>query len=160
MDLDTIEQVILYLSAAVLATAMILSMVRVTFGPNSIDRVMSLDTISAIAQCGVALYIAWTLDTTPIAMTLALALIGFLGSVSVARFRVPDSQFVPGNSVMSVEDFSAVQIPSAPGSDETAAAVGADGVEDAAVERARDAADTGAREASAKESDRRSGDDR
>lgn len=109
--MDTTEEILLYLAAAILSVSMLLAMVRVAIGPNSIDRVMSLDTISAIAQCGVALYIAWTLDSTPIAMILALALIGFLGSVSVARFRVPDSQVIPEVSKRSVEDFSAVQMP-------------------------------------------------
>lgn len=93
--METFEQVVLYICAGVLSVSLLLTMFRMAIGPNSIDRVMSLDTISATAQCGVALYIAWTLDTTPIAMVLVLALIGFLGSVSVARFRVPDSNVLP-----------------------------------------------------------------
>lgn len=98
--MDTFEQVVLYICAGVLSVSLLLTMFRMAIGPNSIDRVMSLDTISATAQCGVALYIAWTLDTTPIPMVLVLALIGFLGSVSVARFRVPDSNVVPGHSAV------------------------------------------------------------
>lgn len=98
--MDTFEQVVLYICAGVLSVSLLLTMFRMAIGPNSIDRVMSLDTISATAQCGVALYIAWTLDTTPIAMVLVLALIGFLGSVSVARFRVPDSNVVPIHSAV------------------------------------------------------------
>lgn len=93
--METFEQVVLYICAGVLSASLLLTMFRMAIGPNSIDRVMSLDTISATAQCGVALYIAWTLDTTPIPMVLVLALIGFLGSVSVARFRVPDSNVIP-----------------------------------------------------------------
>jgi multicomponent Na+:H+ antiporter subunit F len=93
--METFELVVLYICAGVLSVSLLLTMFRMAIGPNSIDRVMSLDTISATAQCGVALYIAWTLDTTPIPMVLVLALIGFLGSVSVARFRVPDSNVVP-----------------------------------------------------------------
>ena len=73
--METFEQVVLYICAGVLSASLLLTMFRMAIGPNSIDRVMSLDTISATAQCGVALYIAWTLDTTPIPMVLVLALI-------------------------------------------------------------------------------------
>ena len=77
-------------SAVLLAVAVLLSWVRIAVGPSTLDRLVSLDTFSAVGQCAIGLYIAWTRDTTPAAAMVALALIAFIGSVSVARFRVPD----------------------------------------------------------------------
>lgn len=78
-----------------LTVALFLTTFRLVGGPNTLDRMISLDTLAAIAQCGLGVYIAWTMDTTPAAALVALALVAFLGSVSVARFRVNDSSGVP-----------------------------------------------------------------
>lgn len=84
-------------SAAVIALTLALfaTMIRLIGGPDTLDRLISLDMLAAIAQCGVGVYIAWTRDTTPAAALVALALVAFLGSVSVARFRVNDTTGVP-----------------------------------------------------------------
>lgn len=74
-----------------LGIALFLTMVRMLAGPSTLDRLISLDMLAAIAQCGVGVYIAWSKDTTAAAALVALALVAFLGSVSVARFRVSDS---------------------------------------------------------------------
>lgn len=74
-----------------LTIALFLAMIRLIGGPNTLDRLVSLDMLAAIAQGGLGVYIAWTTDTTPAAALVALALVAFLGSVSVARFRVSDS---------------------------------------------------------------------
>lgn len=85
-------------SAALLALgfALFLTVVRLLAGPSTLDRIVSLDTLTATAQCGIGAYIAWTRDTTPAAALVALALVAFLGSVSVARFRVADTAGRPG----------------------------------------------------------------
>lgn len=88
---------ILLWSAAVIALTLALfaTMIRLIGGPNTLDRLISLDTLVAVAQCGIGVYIAWTKDTTAAAALVALALVAFLGSVSVARFRVNDTTGVP-----------------------------------------------------------------
>ncbi|MBX7454756.1 cation:proton antiporter [Mycolicibacterium sp. 3033] len=73
------------LSAAALAT-----MVRMLLGPTTLDRLVALDTLVAVALCAIGTWAAFTLDTTVTYSLTALALITFVGSVSVARFRVPD----------------------------------------------------------------------
>lgn len=77
-------------AVAALAIALFLAMIRLLGGPDTLDRLISLDMLVAIAQCGLGVYIAWTADTTPAAALVALALVAFLGSVSVARYRVSD----------------------------------------------------------------------
>jgi multicomponent Na+:H+ antiporter subunit F len=41
-------------------------------------------------MCGIATWAAYSQDTTVTYSLAALALISFVGSVSIARFRVPD----------------------------------------------------------------------
>lgn len=75
--------------------SLFVAMVRLVAGPNTLDRMISLDMVAAVAQGGLGVYIAWTKDTTVAAALVALALVAFLGSVSVARFRVADNIGVP-----------------------------------------------------------------
>ncbi|MDK8450129.1 monovalent cation/H+ antiporter complex subunit F [Corynebacterium mastitidis] len=63
---------------------------RILAGPNSLGRVVGLDGLVAMMQCALAVYICWTLDTTVSNAMLVIALLGFISSVSVARFRKRD----------------------------------------------------------------------
>ena len=87
----TISLILWTLAIIALTAALALTMIRLVAGPNTLDRLISLDTLVAVAQGGLGVYIAWTRDTTPVAALVALALVAFLGSVSVARFRVSDN---------------------------------------------------------------------
>ncbi|KAA0918795.1 monovalent cation/H+ antiporter complex subunit F [Dietzia sp. ANT_WB102] len=87
----TISLILWTLAIIALTAALALTMIRLVAGPNTLDRLISLDTLVAVAQGGLGVYIAWTRDTTPVAALVALALVAFLGSVSVARFRVGDN---------------------------------------------------------------------
>lgn len=91
----TVTLVLWILAIIALTAALFITMVRLVGGPNTLDRLISLDTLVAVAQGGIAVYIAWTKDTTPAAALVALALVAFLGSVSVARFRVSDNVGTP-----------------------------------------------------------------
>ena len=83
------------LAVIALSIALFIAMIRLVGGPSTLDRMISLDMLAAIAQGGIAIYLAWTKDTTVAAALVALALVAFLGSVSVARFRVNDTIGVP-----------------------------------------------------------------
>ena len=54
------------------------------------DRVLANDGITASFQCALALYICWSLDTTVVNVMIVIALLGFISSLSVARFRKRD----------------------------------------------------------------------
>ena len=64
---------------------------RLLAGPSTLDRLVALDTLVAVTMCGVGAWAAYSLDTTVTYGLAALALMSFVGSVSVARFRVPDT---------------------------------------------------------------------
>jgi multicomponent Na+:H+ antiporter subunit F len=82
-------------AAAMLTTAAVATMVRLLAGPSTLDRLVAVDTLVAVTMCGIGTWAAFSLDTTVTYGLTALALISFVGSVSVARFRVPDVPDVP-----------------------------------------------------------------
>lgn len=84
--------VVLVISAVILLMAAVLTTFRLLDGPGSLDRLVALDTLIAVAMCGLAVWAALSGDTTVVPAIVALALVGFIGSVSVARFRVSDDQ--------------------------------------------------------------------
>ncbi|MFD6895794.1 monovalent cation/H+ antiporter complex subunit F [Rhodococcus sp. NPDC060086] len=84
--------VILAVSGALLFTSSLLIGYRVLAGPSSLDRLVGVDALLAIAICGVSIWMVYTRDTTLAPAVVALALVGFIGSVSVARFRVRDEE--------------------------------------------------------------------
>ena len=82
--------IIWMIAAVMLIAAAATIMFRVLAGPSTLDRLVALDTLVAVAMCGVGTWAAYSLDSTVVYGITALALISFVGSVSVARFRVPD----------------------------------------------------------------------
>ena len=52
---------------------------------------IAMDGLVAMFQCALATYICWTLDTTISNAMLVVALLGFISTVSVTRFRKRDS---------------------------------------------------------------------
>ncbi|WP_075693160.1 monovalent cation/H+ antiporter complex subunit F [Corynebacterium sphenisci] len=82
----------LALAAGIYLVAALLTLGRLLAGPNSLDRLVSLDSLIAMMQGLLAAYIAWTMDTSWAYPMLVIALLGFIGSLAVARFRVPDDR--------------------------------------------------------------------
>jgi multicomponent Na+:H+ antiporter subunit F len=77
-------------AAVMLSAAAFATMFRMLLGPSTLDRLIALDTLVAVTLCAIGTWAAYSLDTTVTYSLTALALITFVGSVSVARFRVPD----------------------------------------------------------------------
>lgn len=83
-------------AGVLLGVAAVITMYRLLMGPSTLDRLVALDTLAAMTMCGIGTWAAVTRDTTVTYSLAALALVGFIGSVSVARFRVPDTPVDPG----------------------------------------------------------------
>ncbi|CAJ1585769.1 monovalent cation/H+ antiporter complex subunit F [[Mycobacterium] wendilense] len=83
--------VVWILAGIMLSAAAGVTMFRLLSGPSTLDRLVSLDTMIAVTMCGIGTWAAYSLDTTVTYSMAALALISFVGSVSIARFRVPDT---------------------------------------------------------------------
>lgn len=78
------------IASVMLTAAAAITTFRLLAGPSTLDRLVATDTLIAVAMCGIGVWAAYSLDTTVTYGLTALALITFIGSVSVARFRVPD----------------------------------------------------------------------
>lgn len=81
---------VMIIAGAMLVVAALLTTYRLLAGPGSLDRLVAMDTLVATAICGLAVWAAYSGDTSIVPAMVALALVGFVGSVSVARFRVSD----------------------------------------------------------------------
>lgn len=84
------------ISAVMLIAAIAITMYRLLAGPGTLDRLVALDTFVAITMCAIGTWAAYSLDTTVTYSLTALALISFVGAVSVARFRVRDTDRADG----------------------------------------------------------------
>ncbi|QCQ92422.1 monovalent cation/H+ antiporter complex subunit F [Rhodococcus sp. SGAir0479] len=81
---------VMIIAGTMLVVAALLTTYRLLAGPGSLDRLVAMDTLVATAICGLAVWAANSGDTSIVPAMVALALVGFVGSVSVARFRVSD----------------------------------------------------------------------
>ncbi|MFE3544210.1 monovalent cation/H+ antiporter complex subunit F [Nocardia sp. NPDC059177] len=84
--------VVAVLAGILLIAAAVITSYRVLAGPSTLDRVVGIDSLMAIAASGLAVWAAYSDDTTVIPAIVALALVGFLGSAAVSRFRVRDDR--------------------------------------------------------------------
>lgn len=84
--------IVVAVSGAMLVVGAILAMLRVERGPSMLDRMVALDIITNILVIGVALEAAWNrrLDAVPILA--ALALVGFISSVTVSRYAAVEPE--------------------------------------------------------------------
>lgn len=97
MTIDQIETTLTWVIGALLGLSALLTLIRMTLGPSVLDRVVASDTMVGIVICALGAYAALTQAWTTLPLLISLSLIGFLGSVAVARFvaRDRDSPFVP-----------------------------------------------------------------
>lgn len=80
------EGILLTVALAVLGLSLLLVTVRFVRGPSTLDRLVSLDAIVAVIMCALMADVALTRDTSTVPAIVAVSLVGFLGSSTVARF--------------------------------------------------------------------------
>ncbi|MET7836646.1 monovalent cation/H+ antiporter complex subunit F [Micromonospora sediminicola] len=78
--------VVAVIVTVLLTVAGALTLVRVIRGPSILDRAVATDVLLAVVVAAIATEAAWSRDATALPVLVVLALVGFVGSVSVARF--------------------------------------------------------------------------
>lgn len=78
------------LCLGILGLAAALTIYRMTAGPTMLDRVIAMDVLVAIVVCGLGVEAAFNRHATTLPILVVLSLVGFVGSVSVARFAARD----------------------------------------------------------------------
>jgi multicomponent Na+:H+ antiporter subunit F len=74
------------LGAVLLTVAAVLTVLRLSRGPSSLDRVVATDVLVAVVIASLALEAIYNDHATTLPVILVLSLLGFTGSVSIARF--------------------------------------------------------------------------
>lgn len=73
-----------------LMLAALLSVYRLVRGPSTLDRLVALEMMASVCLSGMAAWAAFSQESAVLPALVALALLGFIGSISVPRFRVRD----------------------------------------------------------------------
>ena len=68
-----------------LSAAAAITVLRLLRGPSVLDRVVALDMLLAVVLCALATFAAVTLDSSSVPALVVVTLLGFVGSVSIAR---------------------------------------------------------------------------
>lgn len=94
---------VLWVAAGVLGLAALLVAARVTKGPTMLDRAIAFDVIVSITIAGVAVDAALRRDAENLPLLLVATMLGFVGSVSIARFS-PGSDDVEAERAEQSDD--------------------------------------------------------
>ncbi|GAB3524214.1 monovalent cation/H+ antiporter complex subunit F [Arthrobacter monumenti] len=79
-------QIVLVIVSVVLSLAAAGTIYRIAKGPSLLDRVLATDVLLAIFAAGLATDMAINQHLENLVLLVSLSLIGFIGSVTVARF--------------------------------------------------------------------------
>jgi multicomponent Na+:H+ antiporter subunit F len=82
---DTAVGVMVGIGAVLLTLAAALTVVRMSRGPSSLDRVVAADVLVAVVIAALALEAIVDDHASTLPVMLVLSLLGFTGSVSIAR---------------------------------------------------------------------------
>jgi multicomponent K+:H+ antiporter subunit F len=75
-----------YIAALMLCGALVLSVIRLARGPDAVDRILALDTAYINAAALVLVYGVHVRSADFFEAALLIALLGFVGTLSLARF--------------------------------------------------------------------------
>ncbi len=80
------KDLVLLVTAVILSLAAAAAIYRIAVGPSLLDRVLASDVLLAILGAALAIDMAVNRHLNNLMLLVALSLIGFIGSVTVARF--------------------------------------------------------------------------
>ncbi len=88
-----------------LVASALLTVVRIITGPSVLDRVVASDVLVSIVVCTLAAQTALVEGSSTMPLLITLSLVGFMGSVAVARFVARDRDYpVSFESAQELED--------------------------------------------------------
>lgn len=79
-------QTVLAVTAAILSLAAAGAIIRIARGPSLLDRVLASDVLLAILGAALCIDMAVNRHLNNLMLLVALSIVGFIGSVTVARF--------------------------------------------------------------------------
>jgi len=76
------------IAEVMLLSGMLLAFIRVLKGPDAADRIVALDLMSVLIVALLAVFAIAAEETSFLDVAIAYALVAFLGTVALARFRM------------------------------------------------------------------------
>ena len=84
--------VVIWVCGVLLTVGAVLAVVRAEKGPSMLDRTVALDVVVSTMIAAVALYAAVERRTDVVPVLVVLSLVGFVGSVTIARFAAVEPE--------------------------------------------------------------------
>lgn len=78
--------VVVVIATTLIVVAAALALVRLERGPSMLDRTVAFDVLTTTIVGAAAVEAAWSRRTESIPLLVVLSLVGFIGSVTIARF--------------------------------------------------------------------------
>lgn len=82
----TAAGVIIFAGVMILGAAAALTLLRMARGPSTLDRIVAADVIIAVVIAGLAMEASLNDHATTLPIMVVLSMLGFAGSLSMARF--------------------------------------------------------------------------
>ena len=98
--------VLIVAGSVLLAASVIIALYRIVRGPSILDRMIGTDVVLASIMCGLGGYMAMSDRTDLLPVLIVLAMLGFVGSVSVSRYVSKSDSMTPGAEAGALSDFS------------------------------------------------------
>ncbi|QGH70688.1 monovalent cation/H+ antiporter complex subunit F [Pseudactinotalea sp. HY158] len=96
------NEIVMIVCGVLLTAAALTVLFRLERGPSMLDRIVALDVLVAVVIATLTIWSAWTGRRDLTVILVVLASVGFIGSVTLARFAAVDPP--------SVEDAEAARI--------------------------------------------------
>ena len=90
--MNDVLDLVLAVCVAMLGIASVMLLFRITRGPTTLDRAVATDALVAVIIGALALEAAANRHTTTLPVLVVLTLVGFMGSVGIARFTRGSAQ--------------------------------------------------------------------
>ncbi|MDQ0375443.1 monovalent cation/H+ antiporter complex subunit F [Cellulomonas humilata] len=84
--------VVVWVCGILLTVGAVLAVIRAEKGPSMLDRTIALDIVVTTMIAAVALYAAIERRTDVVPILVVLSLVGFVGSVTIARFAAVEPE--------------------------------------------------------------------
>lgn len=84
--------IVVALCVGMLTVAALCALIRVAKGPTMLDRVVALDVVVASVVIALCVEAAANRHASTLPVIVVLALVGFVGSVSVARYAAKETE--------------------------------------------------------------------
>ena len=93
--------------SVLLAASVVIALFRIVRGPSILDRMIGTDVVLAAIMCGLGGYMALSDRTDLLPVLIVLAMLGFVGSVSVSRYVSKSDSMTLGSEAGALSEFSA-----------------------------------------------------